>query len=366
MKSLIQTDLLDTFRKFEGILPDIARTGIFSPGAQRYTQALAGKSLITYRPEATVAERRQETTDTISLSLTPPAGYPAFRPGQHIDVAAEIYGVRHVRQYSLTGLPGSKVLQITIKRQPGGLVSNFLYGTVKAGTQLEISAPRGEFVAPSRDHSAYLFFSAGSGITPVYAIVRALLQEGAWGDIHFFHAAKSADAVIFRDELKLLAAEHENFHPHFFYSEGSSAETRRLNVASALMALQNSVHPPQTPVMICGPGEFVQAIETDLRGVHYTQVASEYYTLPKTIAGEGTAAFLRSGVEAKAETNLLETAEAHGIKAKHGCRRGICHECKAHKRSGTVKNILTGKESSGEENIQLCISQPVGRVEIEL
>lgn len=366
MENSIQTNLFDAFRQIEGILPNIARTGLFSPGAQRYTQALAGKSVVAYRPMATVAARRQETIDTISLALTPPEGYPVFRAGQHIDVAVEIYGVRHVRQYSLTNLPGSKALQITVKRQQGGLVSNFIYGTIKPGSQIEISAPRGEFVAPARDHSAYLFFSAGSGITPVYAMVRSLLKEGAWGDIHFFHAAKSADAIIFRDELKRLAAEHENFHPHFFFSADAEITPERLNAATALLRLQGTTHSPQSPVMICGPGEFVQGIDTDLRGLHYTQIATEYYTLPQTAAGEGVVAFLRSGTEARAETNLLEAAEANGIKAKHGCRRGICHECKAHKRSGTVKNILTGKETSGEENIQLCISQPVGRVEIEL
>ncbi len=364
MENSIQTNLFDTFKKFEGVLPKIARTGLFSPGAQRYTQALAGNSVVHYRPVATVAARGQEASDTVSLTLTPPEGYPPFSAGQHIDVAVEIYGVRHVRQYSITSLENSPELQITVKRQPGGMVSNFIYGTVKPGTQIEISAPRGEFIVPSRDHSAYLFFSAGSGITPVYAMVCSLLKNGAWGDIHFFHAAKSADAVIFRDELKRLAAEHENFHPHFFYSE--SGDNTRLSVASALMALQNAVHSPQTPVRICGPGEFVQSIDADLRSLHYTQIAAEYYTLPQTASGEGVAAFLRSGTDAKAETNLLEAAESAGIKAKHGCRRGICHECKVYKRSGTVKNILTGKETSGEENIQLCITQPVGRVEIEL
>lgn len=361
MQTTTQTNLFDSFQYFEKLLPEVARTGIFSPAAQRYARNANG-----YRPSAEVIRRTPETPDTISLELLPPEGFPAFAPGQHIDVAVEIYGVRHVRQYSLTNLSGSKALQITIKRQPGGLVSNFIYGTVKPGARIEISAPRGEFIAPSRDHSAYLFFSAGSGITPVYAMVRSLLKDGAWGDIHFFHAAKSADAVIFREELQRLAAEHENFHPHFFYSQSERGENTRLSVASALMALQNALHPPQTPVMICGPGEFVQTIDTDLRGLHYTQIATEYYTLPQTASGEGSAAFLRSGIEAKAETNLLEAAEANGIKAKHGCRRGICHECKAHKRSGTVKNILTGKETSGEENIQLCIMQPVGRVEIEL
>lgn len=366
MENMAQTSLFKGFEYFESLLPNFAKTGLFSPGAQQYAREQDGKMDARYRPRAEVVGRRNETTDTITLELTPPEGYPEFTPGQHIDVAVEIYGVRHIRQYSLTGLPGSKNLQITVKRQPGGLVSNFIYGTVYPKARLEISVPRGEFTMPSRDHSAYLFFSAGSGITPVYSIVRALLEADAWGDIYFFHAAKSRETVIFGEELKRLAAEHENFHPYFFFSESEGPEQRRLDAQSAVILLQNSVHPPHVPVFICGPGDFVQGLEKDLGAMQYSQIRTEYYTIPQTAAGEGTAMFLRSRVSVKAEANLLEAAEAAGLKPKHGCRRGICHECKAHKRSGTVKNLLSGKESSGREDIQLCITQPVGAVEIDL
>ena len=76
--------------------------------------------------------------------------------------------------------------------------------------------------------------------------------------------------------------------------------------------------------------------------------------------------FVRSGIEVKASGNLLETAEAAGLEPKHGCRRGICHECKAHKKTGSVRNILNGQVTQGEENIQLCVSEAIGRVEVEM
>ncbi len=375
METTTQTHLFDTFRYFERLLPDYARTGLFNPAAQSYVRGSAA------RPMATVLERRIETADTVTFLLKTPENYPAFQPGQHIDVAVEINGVRTVRQYSLTGSTQEKTLSITVKRATNGKVSNHLHDHIHAGAQVEISVPRGDFVMPATDHGTYLFFSAGSGITPVYAMVRALLEQGAWGDIHFFHAAKNLSSVIFRDELKRLAAEHDNFHPHFFYSEG--AEKNRLTVASAMVLLQNAIHPPHTPVRLCGAGDFVKGIEAELTALQYSQMQSEYYTLPKWPSADlrsdipvgadqepsglhGTARFLRSRSAVKVETNLLEAAEAAGLKPKHGCRRGICHECKAHKCSGTVKNLLNGKESSGREDIQLCITQPVGEVEIDL
>jgi len=369
MEQTTQTTLMDTFRLFESYLPDFARTGIFSAGAQRYT----GTARATYRPIAMVTHRAAETADTISLSLMPPSGYPMVRAGQHIDVAVEIRGVRHVRQYSLTSVTGvapggiaAQPLQITVKRQGDGIVSNYLHDHAFTGQKIEISAPKGDFVVSNQAASTYVFCSAGSGITPVYAMARELLASGTNADVYFYHAARSAEAVIFRAELEHLAEVHENFYPLFFLSESEGAEKRRLNFTTLAPLLGSELNGAATEVFLCGSGDFVQNLKEGFSSSGFPAVHSEYFTLPAATVQEGVASFLRSGVETKAEANLLEVAEAAGIKPKHGCRRGICHECKAHKKSGTVKNILTGAESHGEENIQLCISQAVGKVEVEL
>src|SRR5690349_15030498 len=121
-----ETNLFSGFNAFENLLPDFARTGIFSPAAQKYTREQAGGLDAEYRPSAVILSRRDETADTVTLKLLPGEKYPDFLPGQHIDVAVEIAGVRQVRQYSLTGAPGAGALEITVKRQKGGLVSNHL------------------------------------------------------------------------------------------------------------------------------------------------------------------------------------------------------------------------------------------------
>ncbi|MBX3723173.1 MAG: iron-sulfur cluster-binding domain-containing protein [Turneriella sp.] len=365
-----ETSLFSGFSAFEGLLPDFARTGLFSAAGQKYTREQSGRLDTEYRPSAVVLSRREETADTITLKLLPGERYPDFVPGQHIDVAVEIAGVRHVRQYSLTGIPGAGALEITVKRQKGGLVSNHLLDHAESGTRLEISVPRGEFLLRDQPTAAYCFFSAGSGITPVYAMARAVLQSGTKADVWFFHAAKSKDTVIFRHSLERLAFEYKNFKPYFFLKEGDTNDTThrsmRLNYAAAESMLPSDMNPHTTQIFVCGPGAFVQDLEGGFTAAGFSGIQSEYYTLPETAAGEGAARFLRSRATVKAGTNLLEAAEAAGIQAKHGCRRGICHECKAHKRSGTVKNILTGKETLGREDIQLCITQPVGVVEIDL
>jgi ferredoxin-NADP reductase len=363
MENTIQTHLLDAFQHIERLLPHYARTGIFSRSAQQYVAGRSGN----YRPVAQVIARRQEATDTISLTLKTPAGYPHFRAGQYIDVAVQIRGVRHVRQYSITSPAADSNLRITVKRQQGGLVSNYLHDHAAEGFAIEISQPKGEFILPEAQRASYVFCSAGSGITPVFALTQQLLASGTQAPIRFLHAARSEDAVIFRAELEHLAEKHANFFPHFFLGEASDFQKRRLNAVGAFSLLETELDVAASAVFLCGPGDFVRELETAFRDRGYSHIATEYYTLPATTGTEeGTVQFLRSGIEVKASGNLLETAEAAGLKPKHGCRRGICHECKAHKTSGTVKNILTGKETAGEENLQLCVSQAVGKVELDL
>jgi len=197
----------------------------------------------------------------------------------------------------------------------------------------------------------------------VYAMARELHSAGTAADIFFYHAAPSREAVIFRAELEHLAETHANFFPHLFLSEAEGVEKRRLSfeaLAPLLPSMQNAA------VFLCGPGDFVKNLEVGFSASQNYSVRSEYFTLPPAGATEGQVHFLKTGLATKAEGNLLEVAEASGLKPKHGCRRGICHECKAHKISGTVKNILTGRETQGKENIQLCISEAVGSVEVEL
>ena len=363
MENTVHTHLLDAFQRFERLLPNYARTGIFSPSAQQYIVGRSGN----YRPAAQVIARRQETADTISLVIQTPADFPTFRAGQYIDVAVQIRGVRHVRQYSITSPQGDSALRITIKRQSGGLVSGYLHEKATEGTTVEISQPKGDFVLPQKPFGSYVFCSAGSGITPVFAMVQKLLAENTQSPIHLLHAARSEEAIIFRAELEHLAEKHANFFPHFFLSEASDFQKRRLNAVGAFSLLGTEHETAASAVFLCGPGEFVRDLETAFRDRGYSHIATEYYTLPATTSTEeGTVQFVRSGIEVKASGNLLETAEAAGLKPKHGCRRGICHECKAHKKTGSVKNILTGQLTQGEENIQLCVSQAVGKVEIEL
>jgi ferredoxin len=96
----------------------------------------------------------------------------------------------------------------------------------------------------------------------------------------------------------------------------------------------------------------------------------EYFKTPAVSTGdaEGEVAFSRSGTAAaNTGATLLEQAEAAGLTPDSGCRMGICFSCTTRKSRGTVRNVVTGVESARpDEDIQICVNQPVGDCAVEL
>jgi ferredoxin len=122
------------------------------------------------------------------------------------------------------------------------------------------------------------------------------------------------------------------------------------------------------PTWACGPAPMIEAV----RGAYEESdsLSVEYFQPPRTsgTSADGDVAFARSGVEApNSGAPLLEQAEAAGLAPEFGCRMGICFTCTAVKRDGTVRNVLTGEESSlPDEEIRVCVSAPVGDCVVEL
>src|SRR6266496_3429197 len=130
----------------------------------------------------TVWQVRPETADAVALVLDVPperAELFTYRAGQFITVRVQIDGAEHLRSYSMSSVPGlDGDLRITIKRTPGGLVSNWLNDHVAEGDQIEVTLPAGDFVLDDPDGNV-VAFAAGSGITPVFSILHSVLVRGS-------------------------------------------------------------------------------------------------------------------------------------------------------------------------------------------
>jgi ferredoxin-NADP reductase len=301
---------------------------------------------------AEVVEIIAETPDVKTFVLRPNARWQGHRAGQFTTIEVEIDGVRTRRCYSISSKPGDSRPTITVKRTPGGRVSNWLHENVKPGHVLTLSPAAGDFVLAEPVPAKLLLLSGGSGITPVMSMLRDLDACGSVGDVVFLHYARSQDDVVFRRALDEIAARHPRLRVvvrHGLFSE-EDVETLVPDFA-------------ERETCLCGPPGLMERVER-LWAEHAItdRLRHERFVMATPAASDGVSAqvkLARSGreVEASGSRVLLDELERAGERPAYGCRMGICRTCKCRKQSGTVQNLLTGEISSEpDEDIQLCIS----------
>jgi len=308
---------------------------------------------------ARVVSVKVETFDTKTLMLQPNSHWQGARSGQFVRVQVEIQGKRHERAYSLSSAEGTGTLAITVKRQ--GLVSQYLHDNVKPGAVLTISQASGTFTLPNEDQQPLperiLLLSAGSGITPVMAILRSLHAQHYMGDVVFVHMCSNESDLIFSAELKRLQGQMPRLTlaTHFSQIHGRLEPSR-------LRAIVPDLEHRST--WMCGPGAWMDRMhdywQTELpaAALHSERFGSP----PRMMVAVGDPAEISCTTSGRTFTaaggdTLLVQAERAGLAPKHGCRMGICASCQCVKASGSVQNLVTGEVSSAaNETIRLCIS----------
>ncbi|OBI75302.1 ferredoxin reductase [Mycobacterium sp. E740] len=327
-------------------------------GVDRYTELVAPTWSRGDARAEVVAVRRQ-TPRSVTLTLAPNQAFTGHRAGQHINLTVEIDGRRRTRPYSPASAEGAAQLELTVGRHDGGLVSTYLCDHARPGMVVGLDSVDGDFLLPATRPRRILFVSGGSGLTPVMSMLRTLRAQRFDGEVAFVHYARSADEACYRAELAAMP-EVRVLHGYTRETAGSDLEGRfgPAHLAAAM--------PEPDAVFVCGPPELVEAVRA-----HCPNARSESFVPPELAPAEasgGLVAFTESSVAVADDGRpLLEQAEAAGLNPESGCRMGICHSCTRRKTRGAVKNLITGAVSSAdEEDIQICVSAPVGDVDIAL
>lgn len=314
---------------------------------------------------ARVVKLIAETADTRTLVMRANSLWRGAQAGQFVAVTVEINGRRHERMYSLTSRPGSRLLAITVKRQ--GLVSAHLHDTVRVGSVLALSQAMGEFTLPAELPAKLLLLSAGSGITPVMAMLRELQARRFARDVVFQHIARKPAELIFADELRAAAANFPALRLQLHFSQ--------LHGRFDLNALQTQVPDlSERATWICGPAALMDSVHAhwERAGLKPPLHSERFAALPLAalpLSEPVRVQLTRSQRDfaSLGATNLLAQAEAAGLAPKHGCRIGICRSCQCIKRSGTVQNLQTGELSSApNETIRLCVSAARSALTLDL
>lgn len=318
--------------------------------------------------KARVVEAIREAPGVRTLVLEPNRLWPGHVAGQHVVVEVEVDGRRLRRTFSLSSPPrGDGRLHVTVKRREGGKVSHWWNDTAAVGDVITLGTPSGEFVLPSPLPRRVVMVSAGSGITPVMAMLRELHTRDARCEVIFVHAAHSRADLIFARELETLMHSCAGWELRLHLT----SENERLD-AAALSKL--AVFAADSPAYVCGPDAFMKDVrrawsdagaDANLHFEHFglpARVASFDMAAETVHAARGGRSFV-----AAAGQSLLEAAEAAGLRPAHGCRMGVCHTCKCRKISGVVEDLRDGRLSDEPgEMIQLCVSTARSAVTLEL
>lgn len=317
-----------------------------------------------------VGLRRQG--DAATIELAPNANWAGFVPGQFVPVRVPIRGALQERCYSPTSDPAAKTLKITVKRVPGGLVSNWLNENVTVGDIIELGTAAGSFVLPAALPEKLLLIAGGSGITAVASLLRAALTQQPEADVVLAFYAEDYPGLLLLDELRALREEHPNFRLQLCVnSERMSTD----DLSGWFTPEQLQGYCPDfagRECFVCGPAGLMAAVSA-----HYTasglagRLHTEYYTPPpvqRTTETSAEVSFRRSGITVDTtEPTLLLAAEKAGLRPKSGCRMGICNTCSCTKVQGVTRDTVTGLiDSTPHSVIRTCVSEPLSAVILDL
>ena len=329
---------------------------------------------------------RQETEDvkTFVLAAYAPRNF-RYLPGQFVTLELDIGESRINRCYTLSSTPTRPdLVSITVKRVPGGTVSNWLHDHGHVGMILGAMGPSGEFSCFKAPAKSYLFLSGGSGITPLMSMARALHDLGSDADIVFVQCARSFADVLFAEELTLMARNMPHFRVVLVcerHMAGSSYAGHLGRLDSARLA---HIAPDfmERDVYTCGPAPFMAAVRGLLETAAFdmqryreesfsfeTQVAvaAQAPVVPETTEEPAVVNYkidlqkMRRSFMCPSDQTILQAAAAAGLRLPSSCSGGACGTCKTKKLSGSVDMKHAGgiRQREVDQGMFLpCCSKP--------
>ena len=310
----------------------------------------------------TVASKSRETRDSVRLAIDVPEELRDsfdFLPGQHLPIRINSDGKPLRRTYSICTAPNEWPMEIGIRVQPGGRFSEFAANEIDVGDQLEVMPPFGQFHASPNAAQAknYLAFAAGSGITPILSIVRAVLDVEPDSTFALFYGNRRQSTTMFIDDLYALKNRYpDRLQLHFVFSQEDqefAIAAGRLDadkVRELWAAFCSGVDIDDA--FVCGPDTMIDDVSNALHelGMAEDRVHAERFGAPRktalapeaaVVAGTATITVIMDGHKKafdmrEGEPNIVDAAAEHGIELPYSCKGGVCATCRCHLREGEV------------------------------
>jgi len=335
-----------------------------------------------------VQEIRKETDDAVTLCFKQPGLKKIkYLAGQYLTLQFRINGRRYIRPYSFSSTPLiDSTLDVTVKRVPGGIVSNYINDYVKVDDVIEVQEPLGDFIFETgkRIKSA-VFWGVGSGITPLYSMIKQLLILQPEINVYLIYGNKSFSSVIFKNQLKKLKETYsERFKIYNFYSKEEFFNEDSHNYKGRIHSgfIENLVKNIENPMRhyICGPVTLKNTLKDSLLAIdnNIDNIFSEDFELVKNpedfkdiLNQEIVLNFkgVKNKILITSGNSVLEDALETGLELPYSCQIGNCSTCKGILKSGKLKMIgLSNPRTDLLENeYLLCCSYPLSNdVNIEI
>lgn len=306
-----------------------------------------------------------------------------YKAGQYLTLARFESGIEIRRSYSITSAPVlNEPLSIGVKRVANGVFSRNLVDNSLPGDRLLTTGSGGFFVLPENVHTYHtlFFFAAGSGITPVFPLVKTALHLFAHLSVILVYSNASIDKTVFQQPLQLLQIHYANrLHIEWLFSNAADLSKAHLHRDLLLQLLHQFGDPDWNNCLFytCGPESYMRLCVYTLReqGIHPDQIKKETFhtapllkrdALPPDVTTHVAHIHIANhvyDVPVAFPDSILKAAKKQGINLPYSCEAGRCGNCVATCTSGNVwhsyNDVLTDTEL--KQGLMLtCVGHPVG------
>ena len=342
------------------------------------------------RKRLRVVEIVRETADTKSFVLECIDGNIEYKAGQFLTfIFTRKNGEEVRRSYSISSSPQlDEPLTVTVKRIVNGEFSRYLNDRVNAGDILQTIGASGFFVLPERpeNYRSIIFMAAGSGITPVFSLIKTILKLHPSINVLLIYSNTSRENSIFVDELQELQRKYsDKLSIEFLFSRSADVLRSRLTTESLEIFMHNYKvsYESETLFYVCGPNGYMRMITYRLTtlGVDAGRIKKEIFHVqhPKIVpeppdTKSHTVMLIRNGETSSFNVQypltILQAAKLLDIHIPYSCENGQCGTCVAKCLHGTVwmaQNEVLLEEEIKNGSILTCTGYPVyGDVTIKI
>jgi ring-1,2-phenylacetyl-CoA epoxidase subunit PaaE len=331
-----------------------------------------------------IKEIIKETTDAVSILFNVPEelqSHYTFVAGQYVNLKVTLDGQEIRRAYSICSSPKSGELRIAVKAIKTGFFSKFANEKLAVGNVIEVGTPEGKFTfEPKAERQKnYAAFVAGSGITPVYSILKSVLEEEPKSTFVLVYGNKSEKDTIFHNQLHDLQLQYVGrLFVQYVYSQSTAdnALLGRIDKSTVNFILKNKHAEIEfSKFYLCGPEEMINLVSDTLKenNISTTDIKFELFSTSsfgETASSEGLEGHTKISIlvddeettfEMSQKQTLLEAALKQGLDVPYSCQGGICSSCICRITEGAAemrKNQILSDAEVAEGLILACQAHP--------